>query len=64
MAEQFTITGVVQPGNAPRVGMKVQAFDRDMPSVERRGSAPGPARSSSPRCQRPRHDENGARAPG
>jgi hypothetical protein len=36
MAEQFTITGVVLPVNGvERVGMKVQAFDRDMPSVER-----------------------------
>ncbi len=42
MAEQFTITGVVLPANgADRTGMKVQAFDRDMPSVERRtGVAP------------------------
>src|SRR6185369_17641494 len=42
MAEQFTITGVVLPANgANRTGMKVQAFDRDMPSVERRtGAAP------------------------
>jgi len=42
MAEQFTITGVVLPANgADRTGMKVQAFDRDMPSVERRtGAAP------------------------
>ncbi len=40
MAQQFTITGVVLPANgAERLGMKVQAFDRDMPSVERRTAA-------------------------
>jgi len=41
MPEQFTITGfVLPPNNVPRLGIKVQAFDRDMPSMERRGSAP------------------------
>jgi hypothetical protein len=42
MPEQFTLTGVILLANvAERVGIKVQAFDRDMPSLERRsGSAP------------------------
>ena len=42
MAEQFTITGVVLPANgADRAGVRVQAFDRDMPTLERRsGSTP------------------------
>lgn len=42
MTEQFTIAGVVLPANgAERAGMRVQVFDRDMPSLERRmGSAP------------------------
>lgn len=41
MSEQFTITGVVLPANdGERVGMRVQALDRDMPSVERRSASP------------------------
>ena len=42
MPEQYTITGVILPANdAERAGARVQAFDRDMPSLERRaGSSP------------------------
>jgi hypothetical protein len=42
MPEQYTINGTITPTNgAERAGVRVQAFDRDMPSLERRmGSAP------------------------
>jgi hypothetical protein len=42
MPEQYTITGTVAPADGTeRAGTKVQAFDRDLPSLERRtGSAP------------------------
>ena len=42
MPEQYTITGTITPANgADRAGVRVQAFDRDLPSLERRtGSAP------------------------
>jgi hypothetical protein len=41
MPEQYTITGTVTlPEDIARAGIKVQAFDRDLPSLERRrGSA-------------------------
>lgn len=40
MQQQFSITGVVLPANgADRAGVKVQAFDRDMPSLERRAGS-------------------------
>ena len=36
MPEQYTITGTIAPADgADRAGMKVQAFDRDLPSLER-----------------------------
>ena len=42
MPEQYTITGTITPANgADRASVRVQAFDRDLPSLERRtGSAP------------------------
>jgi|GEM_PF-1071593 len=42
MPEQYTINGTINPANgAERAGVRVQAFDRDLPSLERRaGSAP------------------------
>lgn len=42
MPEQYIITGTITPANGTeRVGIRVQAFDRDLPSLERRtGSAP------------------------
>jgi hypothetical protein len=42
MPEQHTITRTITPTNgAERAGVSVQAFDRDLPSLERRtGSAP------------------------
>ena len=42
MPEQNTITGIITLANgADRAGIKVQAFDRDLPSLERRaGSGP------------------------
>ena len=42
MPEQYTITGTITPADgADRAGIRVQAFDRDLPSLERRtGSAP------------------------
>jgi hypothetical protein len=42
MPEQYTITGTITLADgADRAGIKVQAFDRDLPSLERRmGSAP------------------------
>lgn len=46
MPEQYTISGTLSftnadPGGAGRAGFKVQAFDRDLPSLERRrGVAP------------------------
>lgn len=42
MPEQYTINGSITSANgAERAGVRVQAFDRDLPSVERRvGSAP------------------------
>jgi hypothetical protein len=42
MPEQCTINGTITPANgAERAGVRVQAFDRDLPSLERRtGSAP------------------------
>jgi hypothetical protein len=42
MPEQYIITGTITPaGGADRAGIKVQAFDRDLPSLERRtGRAP------------------------
>lgn len=40
--EQYSITGsIIPPEGSDRAGIKVQAFDRDLPSLERRsGSAP------------------------
>jgi hypothetical protein len=42
MPEQYTITGtIIPPEGVDRAGIRVQAFDRDLPSLERRqGSAP------------------------
>ena len=42
MPEQYTITGTITlADDADRAGIKVQAFDRDLPSLERRtGAAP------------------------
>ena len=42
MPEQYTINGIITPANgAERAGVRVQAFDRDLPSLERRaGSVP------------------------
>ena len=42
MPEQYIITGTITPADGvERAGIKVQAFDRDLPSLERRtGSAP------------------------
>jgi hypothetical protein len=41
MPEQFTITGTIIPANdTARAGIRVQAFDRDLPSRERRGAGP------------------------
>ena len=36
MPEHYTINGTITPANgAERTGIKVQAFDRDLPSLER-----------------------------
>jgi hypothetical protein len=42
MPAPYSITGTITlPNGADRAGIKVQAFDRDLPSLERRmGSAP------------------------
>jgi hypothetical protein len=42
MPEQYIITGTItSPEGADRAGIKVQAFDRDLPNLERRtGSVP------------------------
>jgi hypothetical protein len=42
MPEQYTITGtIIPPEGVDRAGIRVQAFDRDLPSLERRqGSTP------------------------
>jgi hypothetical protein len=43
MPEQYTINGTIIPtaNEAERAGVRVQAFDRDLPSLERRtGSVP------------------------
>ena len=42
MSDQYTITGAINSADdADRAGMRVQAFDRDLPSLERRAeSAP------------------------
>jgi hypothetical protein len=42
MPEQYAITGIITPANgAERAGVRIQVFDRDLPSLERRaGSAP------------------------
>ena len=35
MPEQYIINGIVTPTDGPkRAGLKVQAFDRDLPSLE------------------------------
>lgn len=40
MPEQYTITGIITPSDGlERAGLRVQAFDRDLPSLERRQGA-------------------------
>jgi hypothetical protein len=42
MPEQYSITGmIIPPEGVAHAGLQVQAFDRELPSLERRtGSAP------------------------
>ena len=42
MPDQYLITGTITPADdADRAGLRVRAFDRDLPSLERRtGSGP------------------------